>query len=78
MQHYQVPSAEYSSYINHVNSLGLAQDYIAQLHASCSSNSPPPLRAGRSERPSIKPVDTCLEWWMISSQCQYLSMKCPV
>ena len=45
MQHYQVPSAEYSSYINHVISLGLAQDYIAQLHASCSSNSPPPLRA---------------------------------
>ena len=45
MQHYQVPSVEYSSYINHVISLGLAQDYIAQLHASCSSNSPPPLRA---------------------------------
>ena len=45
MQHYQVPSAEYSSYINHVISLGLAEDYIAQLHASCSSNSPPPLRA---------------------------------
>ena len=42
MQHYQVPSAEYSSYIKHVISLGLAQDYIAQLHAS---NSPPPLRA---------------------------------
>ena len=45
MQHYQVPSAQYSSYINHVISLGLAEDYIAQLHASCSSNSPPPLRA---------------------------------
>ena len=45
MQHCQVPSAEYSSYINHVVSLGLAQDYIAQLHATCSSNSPPPLRA---------------------------------
>ena len=45
MQHYQVPSAEYSSYINHVISLGLAQDYIAQLHASCSLNSPSPLRA---------------------------------
>ena len=45
MQHYQVPSAEYSSYINHVISLGLAQDYNARLHASCSSNSPPPLRA---------------------------------
>ena len=45
MQHYQVPSAEYSSYINHVISLGLAQDYIAQPHASCSSNSPSPLRA---------------------------------
>ena len=45
MQNYQVPSAEYSSYINHVISLGLAQDYIAQLHASCSSNSSLPLRA---------------------------------
>ena len=45
MQHYQVPSAEYSSYISHVISLGLAEDYIAQLRASCSSNSPPPLRA---------------------------------
>ena len=31
-------SAEYSNYINHVISLGLAEDYIAQLHASCSSN----------------------------------------
>ena len=40
-----MPSAEYSSYINHVISLGLAEDYIAQLHASCSSKSPPPLRA---------------------------------
>ena len=45
MQHYQVPSAEYSSYISHVISLGLAEDYIAQLRASCSSSSPPPLRA---------------------------------
>ena len=45
MQHYEVPSAEYSCYIKHVISLGLAQDYIAQLHASCSSDSPPPLRA---------------------------------
>ena len=45
MQHYQVPSAEYSTYISHVISLGLAEDYIAQLRASCSSNSPPPLRA---------------------------------
>ena len=45
MQHYQVPSAEYSSYINHVISLGLAEDYIAQLRASCSPNSPSPLRA---------------------------------
>ena len=45
MQHYQVPSAEYSSYISLVISLGLAEDYIAQLRASCSSNSPPPLRA---------------------------------
>ena len=40
-----MPSAGHSSYINHVISLGLAQEYIAQLHASCSSNSPPPLRA---------------------------------
>ena len=45
MQHYQVPSVEYSSYINHVISLGLAEDYIAQLRASCSPNSPPPFRA---------------------------------
>ena len=45
MQHYQVPSVEYSSYINHVISLGLAEDYIAQLRASCSPNSPPSLRA---------------------------------
>ena len=29
MQHYQVPSVEYSSYINHAISLGLAQDYVA-------------------------------------------------
>ena len=45
MQHYQVPSAEYSSYINHVIRLGLAGDYIAQLHGSCSPDSPPSLRA---------------------------------
>ena len=45
MQHYQVPSVEYSSYINHVISLGLAEDYIAQLRVSCSPNSPPSLRA---------------------------------
>ena len=45
MQHYQVPSAEYSNYINHVINLGLAEDYIAQLRASCSPNSPPSLRA---------------------------------
>ena len=45
MQHYQVPSAEYSSYINHVISLGLAEGYIAQLHANCPPNSPPSLRA---------------------------------
>ena len=39
MQRHQVPSAEYSSYINHVISLGLAGDYIAQLHGnrSCCS-----------------------------------------
>ena len=45
MQHYQVPSAEYSSYNNHVISLGLAGDYMAQLRASCSPSSPPSLRA---------------------------------
>ena len=45
MQHYQVPSVEYSSYINHVISLGLAEDYIAHLRAGCSPNSPPSLRA---------------------------------
>ena len=45
MQHCQVPSAVYSSYINHVISLGLADDYTAQLRASCSPNSPPSLRA---------------------------------
>ena len=45
MPHTQVPSAEYSSYINHVISLGLAGDSIAQLHGSCSPNSPPSLRA---------------------------------
>ena len=45
MQHYQVPSAEYSSYINHVISLGLAGDYIAQLHGSCSPDSPTSLGA---------------------------------
>ena len=45
MQHDQVPSAEYSSYINHAISLGLAEDYIAQLCASCSPDSPPSFRA---------------------------------
>ena len=41
MQHCQVPSAEYSSYINHGISLGLAGDYIAQLYGSCSPDRPP-------------------------------------
>ena len=45
MQHCQVPSAAYSSYINLVISLGLAEVYIAPLRASCSPNSPPSLRA---------------------------------
>ena len=45
MHHYQVPSAEYSSYVNHVISLGLAENYIAQLHGSCCANSPPSLKA---------------------------------
>ena len=67
MQHYQVPSAEYSSYINHVIRLGLAEDNVAQLRASCSS-----------ERPLIKPADTCLDWWMISSQCRPLPLVCTV
>ena len=44
MQHYQVPSAQYSSYINHFINLGLAGDYLAQLHGSCSPDSPPCLR----------------------------------
>ena len=73
MQHYQVPSVEYSSYINHVISLGLAEDYTAQLRASCSPNRPLP-----SERPLIKPADTCLECWMISSQCRPLPLVCTV
>ena len=38
MQHYQVLSAEYNSCINHVISLGLAEDYIAQLHGSWLSS----------------------------------------
>ena len=45
MQHHQVPSAEYSSYIYHIISLGLAGDYIAQLHGSFSPDSPSSLRA---------------------------------
>ena len=45
MQHWQVSSAEYSSYINLVISLGLAEDYNAQVRASCSPNTPPSLRA---------------------------------
>ena len=48
MQHYQVPSAEYT-YINHVISLGLADDYTAQLRASCSPNSPSSLRAASDQ-----------------------------
>ena len=49
MQHYQVPSAQYSSYINHVINLGLAGDYIAQLHGSCSPGSPRSLRAATNQ-----------------------------
>ena len=49
MQHYQVPSAQYSSYINHVINLGLAGDYIAQLHGSCSPDSPRSLRAATNQ-----------------------------
>ena len=45
MQHYQVPFAQYSSYINQVINLGLAGDYIAHLHGSCSPDSPRSLRA---------------------------------
>ena len=51
-KHYQVPSAEYSSYVNHVISLGLAGNYIAQMRGNCSSKSLSP------EPPSIKPADT--------------------
>ena len=72
MQHYQMPSAEYSNYINHVVSLGLAEDYIAQLRASCSSERPLSLRAAITQA-----ADTCLEWWMISSQCRSLPLVCP-
>ena len=38
---YQVPSAECSSYINHVISLGLAGDHTRQLRASCFPDSCP-------------------------------------
>eukprot|EP00891_Asterochloris_glomerata_P007102 jgi/Astpho2/7102/Aster-08466 len=67
MQHYQVPSVQYSSYINHVINLGLAGDYIAQLHGRKVAPQTAPVL---SERPLIKPADTCLAWWMISSQCR--------
>ena len=79
MQHYQVPSAEYSSYINHVISLGLAQDYMAQPHARCSSNSTPHLRAAINQacRHLFGVVDD-LQLETGCSQCQYLSMECPV
>ena len=73
MHHYQVPSAEYSSYISSAISLGLAGDLIAQLHGSCSPDSPP-----SPERPLIKPADTCLELWMISRQCRSLPLVCTV
>ena len=71
MQHYKVPSAKYSSYINHVISLGLAEDYIAQLRASCSPNSPPPLRAAIDQacRHLSGVVDD-------SSQCRSLALVC--
>ena len=73
MQHYQVPSAEYSSYINHVISLGLAEDYIAQLCASCSPNSPPPLRAAIDQAcrhlsgvvDDLQPVDYHLRYYSV-------------
>ena len=45
MPQLQVPSAEYSSYINSVISLGLAEDYTKQLRASCFPDSPVSLRA---------------------------------
>ena len=73
MQHYKVPSAEYSSYINHVISLELAEDYTAHLRASCSPKQSPP-----SELPLIKPADICLDWWMIYSQCRPLALVCLV
>ena len=41
MLHYQIPSTEYSNYIGHVVNLGLAEDYIAHLRASCASEKTP-------------------------------------
>lgn len=41
MLHYQIPSTEYSNYIGHVVNLGLAEDYIAHLRASCASENTP-------------------------------------
>ena len=74
MQHYQVPSAEYSNYINHVITLGLAEDYTQHNCVPAASQTAPL----PSERPLIKPADTCLEWWMISSQCRSLPLVCTV
>ncbi len=73
MQHYQVPSAEYNSYINLVISLGLAEVYIVPLRASCSPNSPLSLKASIDQ-----PADTCSDWLMISSQCRPLPLVCTV
>ena len=41
MLHYQIPSTEYSNYIGHVVNLGLAEDYIAHLRASCAPEKTP-------------------------------------
>ena len=41
MLHYQIPSTEYSNYIGHVVNLGLAEDYIAHLRATCATEKTP-------------------------------------
>ena len=57
MQHYQVPPVEYSSYINHVISLGWLRTTLHNCMPAAPQTAPLP-----SERPLIKPADTCLEW----------------
>ena len=73
MQHCQVPSVEYSSYINHVISMGWLRTTLHICMPAAPQTAPLP-----SERPLIKPADICLDWWMISSQCQPLPLVCTV